>query len=477
MTADTAPPLWTSSATALAAAIRAGEVTSREVVDACLRRVAEVNPAVNAATVVFTDRARRAADEADAALRSGDGADLGPLHGVPFSVKENIDLTWSATTNGLPLLKDAIPPADSTDVARLRAAGAIPLIRTNMPDLGMRWHTDNALFGATVNPWDADRTPGGSSGGEGAAIATGMTPFGIGNDYGGSVRLPAHANGVCGLKPTPGRIPAWKPGPGVSTFTGQAFAVEGPLARTVDDLALAYSVMCGPDGIDTLTLPVLDDPFPDAPRREAVVTDPGVTGSTAPSVAAAVRRAADALRAAGWAVTEAEPPFIAEAALLWRELIISDQLEFLYGAEPGLVPHLSADARRCAADFRAHTRRLTLADYGTAVGRRIEIRSAWSAFQREFPVILAPVCTQLPFLVGRDLEGPDASDEIFQDLRMLLAISCLGNPAVALPVGTVTGGMPDGVQVIGPWFGERLALTASRDIERACGTVAPIDPR
>jgi len=211
--------------------------------------------------------------------RGGNRADAGPLHGVPFSVKENIDLTWSASTSGLPLLKDAVPEADATDVARLRAAGAIPLIRTNMPDLGMRWHTDNALFGATLNPWDATRTPGGSSGGEGAAIATGMTPFGLGGDYGGSVRQPAHANGICGLKPTPGRIPVWKPCPGIFPFTAQAFLVDGPLARTVDDLDLVYSLMRGPDGIDPLTVPALDDPFPDAPRRVAAVTDPGGSGT------------------------------------------------------------------------------------------------------------------------------------------------------------------------------------------------------
>ena len=474
MTANQAAPLWARSATALAAAIRAGEVTSQEVVDACLGRVAEINPAVNAATVVFYDRARRAAEEADTAVRAG-RADLGPLHGVPFSVKENIDLTWSATTNGLPLLKDAVPAADATDVARLRAAGAIPLIRTNMPDLGMRWHTDNALFGATVNPWDAGRTPGGSSGGEGAAIATGMTPFGIGNDYGGSVRLPAHANGVCGLKPTPGRIPAWKPGPGIFPFTAQAFSVEGPLARTVADLDLAYSLMCGPDGIDTLTMPVLDDPFPDAPRRVAVVTDPG-GGGTAPQVTAAVRRAADALARAGWEVTEAEPPFIAEAALLWREMANSDQIEFLYSPRAGLVQHCSPDIRRYTDDFAAHTRRLAVADYGAAVGRRIEIRSAWSEFHRQFPLILAPVITQPPFTVGRDLDGPDATDEIFHANRMLVAVSCLGNPAVAVPTGTVTDSMPDGVQLIGPWFGERLVLSAARDVERACGAITPIDP-
>ena len=475
MTADSHAPLWARSATALAAAIRAGEATSLEVVDACLRRVAEVNPAVNAATVVFEDRARRAAEAADAALRSG-GAGVGPLHGVPFSVKENIDLTWSATTCGLPLFKDAIPEADATHVARLRAAGAIPLIRTNMPDLGIRWHTDNALFGATVNPWDASRTPGGSSGGEAAAIATGMTPFGVGNDYGGSVRLPAHANGVCGLKPTPGRIPVWKPSSGAVPFTAQSFAVEGPLARTVDDLDLAYSVMCGPDGTDPLAVPALDDPYPGAPRRVAAVTDPGGSG-TAPWVTAAVRRAADALREAGWEVTEAEPPFIADAARLWRELVVSDEMEFLLSPQSELVPHLSADVRRCNEDFAAHTKRLGLAEYGAAVGRRMEIRSAWSAFQREFPLILAPAITQHPFTVGRDLAGPDANDEIFQLIRMLLAVNCLGNPAVVLPVGTVTDGMPDGVQVIGPWFGERLALAAARDVERACGTVTPINPR
>jgi amidase len=176
-------------------------------------------------------------------------------------------------------------------------------------------------------------------------------------------------------------------------------------------------------------------------------------------------------------VTEAEPPFMAEAAQLWRDLVLSDEMEFLFSPQSELVPHLSADVRRCNEDFAAHTRRLSVAEYGAAVGRRLEIRSAWSAFQREFPLILAPAITQHPFTVGRDLEGPDANDEIFQLIRMLLAVNCLGHPAVALPVGTVTNGMPDGVQVIGPWFGERLAFAAARDIERSCGIVTPINPR
>ena len=144
---------------------------------------------------------------------SASGDEPGPLHGVPFSVKENIDLTWSPSTSGVAAFQGAAPAEDDVVVARLRAAGAIPLIRTNMPDLGMRWHTDNALFGETLNPWDATRSCGGSSGGEAVAIASGMTPLGLGNDYGGSLRLPAFAAGICALRPTLGRVPLYRPGP------------------------------------------------------------------------------------------------------------------------------------------------------------------------------------------------------------------------------------------------------------------------
>lgn len=467
-------PLWRRSATQLAAAIRVGETCATEVVSAFLQRIDEVNPAVNAATVVFHDRALVAADEADAQLRSG--AEAGPLHGVPISVKENVDLTWSATTNGLPLLHDAIPEHDSTDVARLRAAGAIPIIRTNMPDLGMRWHTDNDLVGPTINPWNPARTPGGSSGGEGVAIAVGMSPLGVGNDFAGSVRLPAHANGVCGLKPTPGRIPIWSPGPGVFPPSGQLFAVQGPLGRTVEDVATAYSVMRGVDGVDPLAVPVVDDPYPDAPRRAAVVLDPGGEG-IAPSVRAAVTRAAEALARAGWEIAEIEPPSILEAARLWRELAVNDLLEHLFAPEVGLAQHCSEGTQRHTEQLAAHTRRLTLGEYSAALSRRIEIVSDWGAFSRRFPIIIAPVTTDLPFEVGDDIAGPDAVDEIWHSHRMLVAPSCLGLPSLAVPLGTQTSGMPEGVQLIGPRFGEWLCLAAGRDLEHEVGAMDPIDPR
>ena len=196
--------LWKLGASDLAAKIRAKEIKSREVVEAHLRRIAEVNPKLNAVTVTLDDEALKAADLADRATAAG--GQLGPLHGVPISVKENIDVTGSATTQGIVAMEHAIPSIDAPQVAQLKAAGAIPFARTNLPDFGLRWHSDNALRGATKNPWDASLTAGGSSGGEAAALATGMSPLGLGNDYGGSLRWPSQCNGTAALKPTLGRV-------------------------------------------------------------------------------------------------------------------------------------------------------------------------------------------------------------------------------------------------------------------------------
>ena len=204
MPSDSAP-LWKYGASDLAEAIRARRTTSEEVVQAHLDRIEATNGSLNAVTVVFHDEALAAAREADRAIEAG--AAVGPLHGVPITVKENIDLAGSATSHGLSGLAEARPSEDAPFVAQLRSAGAIPIGRTNLPDLGLRWHTDNELRGATRNPWDAARTPGGSSGGEAAALATGMTPLGLGNDYGGSVRWPSQCCGTVALKPSTGRIP------------------------------------------------------------------------------------------------------------------------------------------------------------------------------------------------------------------------------------------------------------------------------
>src|SRR5215813_662369 len=219
--------LWRVGVVELAKAIREKQVSSREVIQAHLDRIHAVNGRLNAVTVVLHEEALRAAEAADQALAKG--AALGPLHGVPMTVKENIDLSGSPTTQGIATFKDALPPAESPHVTQLKRAGAIPIGRTNLPDFGLRWYTANALRGATRNPWDASRTPGGSSGGEAVALATGMTPLGLGNDYGGSLRVPSAFCGTAAIKPTLGRVPdASAISPEELPITIQLMAVQGP---------------------------------------------------------------------------------------------------------------------------------------------------------------------------------------------------------------------------------------------------------
>ncbi len=455
----------------MATAIRSRSVTSREVVESCLLRVAEVNPQLNAATVVFADQARAEADRADSTLLSG--VDVGALHGVPFSVKENIDLTWSASTSGVAAFQGEAPAEDDVVVARLREAGAIPLVRTNMPDLGMRWHTDNALFGETLNPWDATRSCGGSSGGEAVAIASGMTPLGLGNDYGGSLRLPAFAAGIAALRPTMGRVPLYRPGPHPPMpLTGQLFAVQGPLGRTVDDVALAFSLIQGPDHDDPWTVPVPWFDEHHGPRRVAVVTDPGALGTDV-AIAAVVRRAAETLAAAGWEVEECEPPGIADAAHLWRRLSTSELRDGLFDPDGPLYPLLSEGARRYMDDNIAATEPLDLSGYHAALAQRLAIASAWRRFHATYPVVLGPVSTQQMFPKDFDLGGPDATTELWQAHRLTVSVNLLGLPSLAVPMGVSDDGLPEGVQLIGTSFGEAACLAAGRVLEAAVGTIAP----
>jgi amidase len=278
--------LWCMGASELAEAIRSRQVSSREVVEAHLRRIEEVNLAINAVTVVLAEEAMQAADAADQA--AAHGTDLRRLHGVPFTIKANIDLAGSPTTAGLKALAGAYPAQDAPAVARMRAAGAIPLGRTNCPTLAVRWHTDSELWGPTVNPWDSTRTPGASSGGEAAALATGMSPTGLGNDGLGSLRWPAQCCGVCTLKPTLGRIPhATCIEPVVVPIGIQLTAVDGPMARRVADLRAAFEIMAGPDWRDPWSVPApLQGPEPSRPIRVAVVTDPCGGGTARQSATA-----------------------------------------------------------------------------------------------------------------------------------------------------------------------------------------------
>ncbi|GAA2656877.1 amidase [Paractinoplanes durhamensis] len=461
------------SATEIAEAVRTGVVSALAVAEAHLARIDEVNPAVNAATVVLTDQARAAAAAVDARIAAGQ--DGGPLAGVPISVKENIDLTGSATTSGLPFATDHIPAENASFVTKLLAAGAIPVARGNMPDVGLRWDTDNDLYGRTWNPWDRSRVPGGSSGGDAVIVATGMAAAGLGNDYGGSLRLPAHAAGIAALRPSAGRVPAPTRQIMPIELSLQAFAVNGPLARTVADLDLLFGVMHGADDNDPLSVTVPHPSGYDGPRRVAVTVDPAGWG-VEPQVAAAVRAAARALTEAGWEVEEVEPPQVDRCATLWRQISASEMAPALL--TPGVFPGpLSAGTVKYFTDNVAGVDLLdTAATYSAAWAERHALAARWRRFNTRYPVVLGPVTTAAMPAIGWDLSGPEATTEQWQQHRLLVTANFLGLPAVAVPTG-VTDGRPQGVQVISRLHGEHIALAAARAIEAAHPAMTPIDPR
>ncbi len=335
--------LWQCDATELARLIRLGRASAREATQACLDRLHAVNPAINAVVQLMDAEALAAAEAADAAQARGEA--LGPLHGVPVTIKVNVDQKGHATTNGVVAFKDMVATEDSPVVANLRAAGAIIIGRTNTPAFSMRLMTDNALHGRTLNPRDPAITPGGSSGGAGAAVATGIGPIAHGNDIGGSVRIPAYCCGVVGLRTGYGRIGGYSTQAVVARPLGsQLMATQGPLARSVRDLRLALAAMAKDGGRDTRWADVpLVGPAPPRPIRVALVPEvPG--GFTHPAQAEAVRQAGRHLAAAGYAVEEVLPPGIEQAIELWHAFGATE----LFAALMPQMEALGDDAGRAA---------------------------------------------------------------------------------------------------------------------------------
>jgi amidase len=314
--------LWTASTTRLAELIRRGDVSSVEAVQACLARIAAVNDRLNA-VVAFTDDAIARAHAADAARARAEP--LGPLHGVPFTLKDSIDTAGVITTAGTIGWRERIPDRDATVAARLKAAGAILLGKTNTPEFTWSDETDNDVYGRTSNPYDLSRTPGGSSGGSAAIVAAGGSPFDIGSDTGDSIRQPAHVCGIAGIKPTQGRVPRTGHWPG---FAGIVATLQqlGPLARRVEDLALLLPVIAGPDGVDPHVAPVpLGDPaaVDVAALRVVAFTDNGLRRPT-PDTVATVESAVAALAGAGARVEWRVPPGLDDAFATWEQLIQDD---------------------------------------------------------------------------------------------------------------------------------------------------------
>jgi amidase len=470
MGVTTVTDLWRMSATDLAKAIRSRQVSSHEVIEAHLRRIEAVNPSINAVVVVLADQAVEAAKSADRAVAAG--GDLPPFHGVPFTVKENIDVAGTPTTQGVKALARAYPSLDAPAVERLKAAGAIPIGRTNMPDFAISWHTDSELWGATLNPWDRSRTPGASSGGEAAALATGMSPLGLGNDTLGSLRWPAQCCGITVLKPTLGRIPhATSAGAPDAPISNQLIGVTGPMARRVADLRAAYEVLVGPTWRDPWTVPApLRGPEPLKPVRVALVVDPAGLG-TAKQVQDGARKAAGALEDAGYAVDEVEPPRIEEAAKTGLEMLNPD----MRAGWPILSPMLRDYAKKWLTAFFGVLGDPDPMTTTLSFMTRQSILRAWGEFQENHPLIVAPICTEIPFVVGRDRSSAEVAGTV-RGMRITIAVNALGLPAVALPVG-IADGLPQAVQVIGPRYREDLCLDAAAALEERLGIITPIDPR
>jgi amidase len=463
--------LWRHGAGELAAMIADKTVSSREVVDAHLDRIAEVNPHLNAIVRLLADEARSGADAADRA--QANGATLGPLHGVPFTIKENIDLAGTPTTNSLPALADAIAATDAPIVERMKAAGAIAIGRTNLPDLGLRVSTSSTLHGLTRNPWHPDRTAGGSSGGEASALASGMSPIGLGNDIGGSLRNPAHCCGIASVKPTQLRVPhATVVPPEDELLTAQFMLSNGPMARSVADVRLGLRTIAGAHRRDPYSAPVaLDGMGPTSGTlRIGVVTNPAGSPTHA-HVSSAVRAAADALTAAGHKVSDVDLPRFTDIAQLWGAWLAADVRTMLPLLEMVMGPEAISFLR---ANEEA-TPHASVDEYIAMQTTRQKIAHEWADFFADYDAIVLPVWTHPAFTHDADIGSAEAVAHTLDQLRPVMPANLLGLPAAVVPAA-MHDGLPMGVQVMADRWHDLTALAVAEDIERAVGRFTPIDP-
>lgn len=456
-------------ATQIASRIADRSLSAAAVTEAALARMDLVNPAINAVIMPLHDEARAAAAALDAALARGD--EPGPLAGVPITIKVNTDQAGHATTNGLVTQKDHLAERDNPVVANLRRAGAIIIGRTNTPAFSLRWFTSNNLHGHTRNPHDPSITPGGSSGGAAAATAAGIGAIGHGTDIGGSVRYPAYACGIHGIRPTLGRVSAWNGSLPERDIGAQLMAVSGPLARSIRDLRVALAAMSAPDARDPWHVPAALV-GPAAPRRAALCIRPeGMP--VVPEVEAALRDAARRLQDAGYTVVELDslPPLRGPARL-------QSQL-WLAGLPRGGMAAAEREGEAVSLAIYRHMSQLCpQADfngYQDALTARAGFLREWLLFFEKYPLVLCPVSGELPFPDQLDAQGFDAFQRILEAQLTQVGLPLLGLPGLTVTTGFI-GRVPVGVQLLASRYREDLLLDAGDEIARRGAPVSPVDP-
>ncbi len=472
-----------SSATEIALAIRSRHTTATAVVDESLARIARFDPGINAICTLDATGAMNRAREADAALARGEL--WGPLHGVPMSIKDALETAGLRTTGGHPPLADHVPARDASAVARLRSAGAVLLGKTNVPPLSSDFRADNPIFGRTNNPWNLAHTPGGSTGGGGAAVAAGLSAFDLGSDLAGSVRIPAHYCGLFGLKPTERRVPntGHIPEPPGLPRAVRHLNTLGPLARSVDDLELILKVIAGPDELEWDVPPVPLNGAPDRPLRTmrfAWSTSFGSLPVTAETHAAVAKLANDLARLG--CMVENTMPLGFDIDLAWEtwgELVIAERAAT---APERVAERVAALNETLGSDFpvgrgSAKGARATLADYMASLTRRDWLIGAWERLYDDVdaflcPVTVGPAIAHVPFGTPINVDGVKVP-YFLAGTAYTCIFNLTGSPVVVLPIARSKEGLPIGVQIVGRRWGEMELLALAKKLALITGPFVP----
>jgi amidase len=458
--------LWKLSAVEMAAGVQARDFKPSELIAAAIGRVEATNPHLNAITLPLLDEAVAAAVAADTAVTSG--AELGPLHGVPVTIKENVDMAGLPNTNGVPAYAENMASEDAPLVRNLRGAGAIVIGRTNTPEFSMRGTTDNPLRGRTYNPWNDEASPGGSSGGAGSACAAGMSPLNHGNDIGGSLRFPSFTNGVTTVKPTSFRVPVFNSSaPAERGPLSQAMSVQGIIARHAADVRLATRVMIQPDPRDPNSPPI---PWngPDLGGLPSVaVTTESCGYPIHPELVELVKRAAAQLRDAGYNVVEVEPPPMIESA---REWFRAGTTEMEATLDAALRAHGSETIIQIFDWYYEMSEILDRDGYISAFGDRTRLMREWNLFLDQYPLVLTPFLMRPTFDWDYDARGFDEVKDLFDSAIYSTGINYLGLPAGVIGMDLVAD-RPAAVQLVGRRYREDLICDAMEAIEQRNGVL------